>query len=334
MHKTSKITKTIILILIALFIGFQWVCINQVRSLLEFSGNGERTSQPEKMNVIQKVVIALFGVKNPRPIISDTPESIHLEYEEIEIKTDDGELISAWLINSDNNDNVTILFHGFASSKSSQLEEARYLHSKGLTVLLVDFRGCGNSSGNKTTIGYYEANDVKSVYEWVKRRFPDSSIILFGQSMGAAAILRATAKYDIHPDGIIIESIFDNLRKTIENRFDAIGFPTFPSANLMIIWAKILYKINVNEHNPVDYATHIDCSILVMHGKQDSRAKVDEGLSVYEQIASRNKKWVVFDGLGHESLIKGATIEWRQVMGDYVNAYNEREKNKKPANKR
>lgn len=325
-HKTIKNIKTFILILIALFIGFQWVCINQVRSLLEFSGNGERTSQPEKINVIHKVVIALFGVKNPRPIITDTPESIHIEYKEIKINTDDGEIISAWLINSDNNDNVIILFHGFASSKSSQLEEARYLHSKGLTVLLVDFRGCGNSSGNKTSIGYYEANDVKSVYEWVKNRFSDSSIILFGHSMGAAAILRATANYDIHPDGIIIESVFDNLRKTIENRFDAIGFPTFPSANLMIIWAQILYKIDVNEHNPVDYAKNIECPILVMHGKQDSRAKVDEGLSVYEHLASRNKKWVVFEGLGHESLIKGATIEWRYVMDDYLKSLNERKK--------
>lgn len=237
-----------------------------------------------------------------------------LKYETVVIKLDSGERISAWLINGESGDDIAILFHGFGSSKSSLLEQAQYLYSKGMSALLVDFRGSGESSGNRTSIGYYEAIDVKLTYEWTKKMFPDKEVILYGQSMGAAAILRAVAKYGVHPNGIIIESVFDNLKQTIDNRFDAIGFPKFPASNLMMLWAKIIYGIDGKGHNPVEYAGHVKCPILVMHGKHDVRAKVNEGHSVFEHVASKNKMWVVFDELGHESFIDGSTNKWKESI--------------------
>src|SRR3712207_7040402 len=53
----------------------------------------------------------------------------------------------------------------------------------------MDMSGHGGSAGNVTTIGYHEAADVAAAYQYAQTL--DDRVVLYGVSMGAAAILRA-----------------------------------------------------------------------------------------------------------------------------------------------
>jgi hypothetical protein len=52
--------------------------------------------------------------------------------------------------------------------------------------------------------------------------------------MGAAAVLRAVARCGVQPDAIIVESVFDNMLNTVRHRFEAMGVPSFPGAQLLV----------------------------------------------------------------------------------------------------
>ena len=130
--------------------------------------------------------------------------------------------------------------------------EARAFLDMGCSVLLVDFRGSGDSSESYTTVGYYEAEDVAAAVDYARKQLPHSKTILYGGSMGAAAVLRAVASCDVQPDAIIAEAIFDKMLNTVRHRFEAMGVPSFPSAQLLVFWGGRQAGFNGFAHNPVD----------------------------------------------------------------------------------
>ncbi len=91
------------------------------------------------------------------------------------------------------------------------LAEAYEFRYQGYNVLMVDFRAHGNSGGNTTTIGVREAEEVKLAYDYVSQ-MGEKKIILWGSSMGAVAIAKAVADYDIKPAGVILEMPFASLQ--------------------------------------------------------------------------------------------------------------------------
>ena len=77
----------------------------------------------------------------------------------------------------------------------------------GYNTLLVDFMGSGGSEGNQTSVGFFEAEEVKTCYDYVKRQ-SNAAVFLFGTSMGAVAMLKAIRDDAIAPDGILLECPF------------------------------------------------------------------------------------------------------------------------------
>lgn len=82
-------------------------------------------------------------------------------------------------------------------------------------------------------------DDVAGSMAYVRAISPHQPLILYGQSMGGAAIMRAIDVNDIQPDAIIIEAVFDKMLSTVQNRFSAMGLPSFPGAHLLVFWGGV-----------------------------------------------------------------------------------------------
>jgi uncharacterized protein len=131
---------------------------------------------------------------------------------------------------------VVILFRGYGGDKSGTISEARAFLEMGLAVLLVDFRGSGASSESYTTVGFIEAEDVAASVGYARQQLHHSKVILYGQSMGAAAVLRAIDACGVRPDAVIAEAVFESMLHTVQHRFEAMGVPSLPSAELLVFW--------------------------------------------------------------------------------------------------
>jgi uncharacterized protein len=135
--------------------------------------------------------------------------------------------------------------------------------------------------------------------------------------MGSAAILRAIAREGVTADAVIIETPFDRLINTARNRFNLMGLPAFPAAELLVFWGGVQQGFNGFEHNPVEYARSVKCPVLMMHGERDSRVTAEQARSIFDNLDGL-KRFRLFD-VSHEVIAVARPEEWREQVIDFLN---------------
>lgn len=174
--------------LIFAFTTINIIAYRQAWSMTHFVEGGQRTSPPETLSLLQKIKILFAGIHVTRPVDKATPADIPLPFQTFRFGGASNDNCEAWFIPADNAKAICIGFHPYTASKSSLLGPAKAFHNLAYDVLLVDFRGSGGSRGNDTTHGYREAEDVAAAVDFASRQWPKEPEILYGQSMGGAAI--------------------------------------------------------------------------------------------------------------------------------------------------
>ena len=216
----------------------------------------EKTVSPESLTAGEKIKTLIFGISNPRPENKLIPIT---DYETIKLKSN--KEIECWNINTLNSKGTIILFHGFSSEKSSLLDKSEIFKELGYNTFLVDFMGSGGSEGNQTTIGFLEAEQVKTCYDYLTEQ-GEKNIYFFGTSMGAVAIMKSINDCEITPKGIIIECPFGSMYQTVCARFKNMNAPTFPMAGLLVFCGGLQNGFWAFGHNPTKYAKKITCPTL------------------------------------------------------------------------
>jgi len=271
----------------------------------------EKTKDPKKLTIGQKIKTLVFGVSNPRPENKTFPTK---DYETIKLKSN--KEIESWSINTDNSKGTVILFHGFSGDKSSMLDKADIFLELGYNAFLVDFMGSGGSEGNQTTIGFLEAEQVKTCFEYLTEK-GEQNIYLFGTSMGSVAIMKAINDYDINPKGIIIECPFGSMYKTVCARFKTMNAPTFPMAGLLVFWGGLQNGFWAFGHNPTEYAKKINCSTLLLYGAKDEKVSREEIDNIFNNLVGQ-KKLKIYQEAGHENYLTKYKKEWTQDIKEFL----------------
>jgi uncharacterized protein len=307
----------------SLLIGFLLLNVWTFRhawAMTHYSYGGKSTIRPEEMSLLGRAAVVLTGVNLPRPVNNRTPADVDLAFETCRIHVPDGTELEAWHVPHLDGRATVLLFHGYGASKSKLLDEARAFHEMGCEVLLVDFRGSGGSSGDTTTLGVYESADVAATFDFARTLAEDRPLILFGRSMGSAAILRAIARDGVAPAGIIMECPFDRLLTTVKNRFRSIGLPSFPCAELLVFWGGVQHGMNGFAHNPMEDARGVKCPVLLMHGDQDKRVSLPEVQAVFANLPGW-KQLEIFPDVGHESCHRTRPDLWSQFVAEFLDRH-------------
>ncbi|MCC5848542.1 MAG: alpha/beta fold hydrolase [Verrucomicrobia bacterium] len=285
--------------------------------MLNFTDAGDRTSPPETLSFLEKSKVLLTGVNVPRPQATRPASDLATDVETLTFTSEDEISLEAWYVNRGDERPLVILFHGYAAEKSSLIPAAQAFLSLGTSVMLVDFRGSGGSSASYTTLGVHEALDVAAAVRFARESLGHSRVVVFGQSMGSAAILRAIAHHGVEPGGIILESVFDSMRHTVRNRFHAMGLPAAGGAELLVFWGGRQWNFNGFSHKPMDDAKSVNCPALFLHGALDPRATLAEARRVYDAVSSP-KVFSSFDDAGHVPLVQHAPERWRKKVSDLL----------------
>jgi pimeloyl-ACP methyl ester carboxylesterase len=316
--KTKYLLLALLIMVVAGFSLLNALAYNHAYAMTHFTAGGSRTKGPEKLSIPAKLKTLFVGVNIPRPASARSPSDLSRDCRVLTIAGGKDRLtLSAWYCNRGNETPLVILFHGYATEKTSLLPEARMFLDLGASVLLVDFRGSGDSSESYTTIGVHEAEDVAAVARYARGNLPHSVIVLFGQSMGAVAILRAIQQHGVAPEAVILEAVFDTLFNTARNRFNSMGVPSFPSAYLLVFWGGRQWKFNSFSHNAVEYAKSLNCPALFIHGANDPRATVAEGRRVFAAVPGP-KEFKVFKSAGHGSCASLYPDEWKAAVAKVI----------------
>lgn len=277
-----------------------------------FTADGvTKTDNPDKLTVAQKVQSLVLGVSNPRPVNTSKPATA---FETVQLKSN--KTIECWSIKADSAKGTVILFHGYGGQKASMLDKAEVLRSLGYNTFLVDLMGSGGSEGNQTTIGYKEAEQVKTSFDHVTQ-LGEKKIYLFGTSMGAVAIMKAIYDHKIKPEGIIIECPFGSMYKTVCARFNSMHVPTFPMAGLLVFWGGVENGFWAFGHNPTKYAQHITCPTLLMYGAKDEKVSKEETDDIFANLKGK-KELKIYPEAGHENYLRKYKNEWSQDVEKFL----------------
>jgi uncharacterized protein len=212
---------------------------------------------------------------------------------------------------------TVLLFHGHGSQKGALNDEAAVFQQLGYHTLQLDFRAHGSSGGNTTTIGFYEAEDVKLAWEYIAAK-GEKNILLYGASMGAATVSKAIADYNLSPSKIILEMPFASLNQAAAGRIKMMGLPPQPMASLLTFWGGTLHGFWAFGLKPAAYVKSIKCPVLLQWGLHDNRVMQEETDEIFKNISSP-KKLVVYKNSGHESFCDKEHDKWVSEVSRFLN---------------
>lgn len=254
-----------------LFVAANLVAYQHAYKFTHFTGAAVRTRDPKELSLFGKMGLLFTGIDNPHPQNKAWPLQ---PYKTVKIKSTT--TLDCWQIDTPGSRGTVVMFHGYAGEKSSLLTRADVFIHLGYSVFLVDFMGSGGSEGNQTSIGFTEAEQVRDCFDYIKSQ-GEQHILLFGTSMGAAAVLKAlNDDRGITPARVILECPFGSLYRTVAARFKLMGVPAFPMAGLLCFWGGVQNGYWAFGHNPANYARAVTCPTLLLFGEKDDRVSREE----------------------------------------------------------
>jgi fermentation-respiration switch protein FrsA (DUF1100 family) len=241
--------------------------------------------------VVLAILITLTGfveVNNalhPPRIIppGNTLRKYKIEYQSIDLITDDGIRLSAWYT-PPKNGAVILLAHGYGDNRPEWVHAL--LAKKKYGVLAWDARAHGESEGNISTIGYLEVLDVKAALEYVLAQTDVEYIGAWGGSMGGATIIRAAAQFP-QIEAVFIDSSFASL----DDEFNyLLPYPVInPLAKFI---ATIETGFSLDQVNPLNDIPKISPRpVYIVQGTGDTVAPPDSGEKLFNAAREPRYLW-------------------------------------------
>lgn len=199
----------------------------------------------------------------PGRSLDASPEAIGLEYESVNVTTEDNVSIHGWFVPAEADRGTVLFFHGNAGNISHRLESIEIFHDLGLNTFIIDYRGYGQSEGSPSEEGLYQDGEAAYRYLRDERAIPSGEIVVFGRSLGGAVASRTAAQFPV--GALIMESSF-----TSAPDLGADVYPFLP--------VRLLARF---EYPAEDYIQQVDLPVLVVHSEQDDIIPYHHGESLH-----------------------------------------------------
>ena len=146
--------------------------------------------------------------------------------EDIYIRSFDGLILHAEFLPAENPERIVLLSHGYrGTSFGSVAHMAEFLHENNSSLLFIDQRCCGESEGEYITFGAKEQYDILAWIQMIQNKLQQKNeageklpVYLYGQSMGASAVLMASGhELPENVKGIIADCGFHSMKMQLSD---------------------------------------------------------------------------------------------------------------------
>ncbi len=236
--------------------------------------------------------------------------------------TSDGQDLGAWFLPGRADRPVVLLLHGNGKCRSDFLDQAAIVAETGCSQLLVTLRAHGDSTGDFNDIGYSARHDVVAAVEWIEKHHAGRPILVFGQSLGAAAAIFAAEELGDRVVGYILDGPYRDLRTAVSNRMSLALPPGLDSIAYvgMVLVAPIL--VDLDRIAPVVAARAIppDVPVLILTGSADQKARPEEARDIAEGLGKR-AELVIVEGGTHGKLHLADNTTYRDAILAFIDRF-------------
>jgi fermentation-respiration switch protein FrsA (DUF1100 family) len=218
---------------------------------------------------------------HPEPLTADYTFKYDIPFEEMRIRINEKETLSAVLFKADAPKGMVIYFHGNARNVSKYAGKAKHFIDHGYSVLMMDYPGYGKSTGPLTEATIY-ANALH-MYEVGRKFFPPDSIILYGRSLGTGVAAQLAAVRDCKR--LVLEAPYYNMTDMAMRMA-----PIYPYGYMLD------YKFPTDEYLP-----KVTAPIVIIHGTDDHTIPLASGKKL-EKLLKSGDKFIPVAGADHNNL--------------------------------
>ena len=240
--------------------------------------------------------------------------------ESFRLSTPDGENLGAWYVDGKATEPVVLLLHGHGGNRGNCLRRGEMAASWGCSVLMISLRAHGDSTGDFDDIGYSARHDVVSAVDWIQQKHPDRPVVIWGQSMGAAAAVFAAQELGERVRGYILECPYQDLRTAVRNRTEYLlppGLDRLAYAGLLSVSPLVIPesdKISVIEAiGKIPPST----PVLILAGSCDRRARPEEARALHDRIQNHSQLAII-GGADHMQLMRTDPCGYGKTVQEFM----------------
>lgn len=243
----------------------------------------------------------------PDAVLESTPAVVGVPYEEVWIPLRNGQGVTErihgwWMPVSQQERGALLYFHGNGGNIGSNVNHAARFHRMGLSVLLVDYRGYGQSEGafpQEATV--YQDAQAAWNYLTQQRGYRPEQVMIFGHSLGGAIAINLAVQQP-QAAGLIVQGSFTSMGEMAHR--------TTPFSFLPINW------LLTQRFNSIEKVSRLEMPVFYIHGVEDREVPADMSQSLYEASPTPKHIWLV-PGAGHNGLADVAG----QAFFDQIKAF-------------
>lgn len=237
------------------------------------------------------VVNAYLYIKQPNMVfypleeIVATPKDWELDYEQVEINLQGNNKISAWYIPHPEADKTILFFHGNGGNISHRGDSLYIFHKLKFNVLIIDYPGYGESTGEPSENGLYQSANAAWQYLLTDKKIKEKNIIIFGRSLGGAVAVDLATK--VKAAGLILESTFSSLRDIVDVFFAQ--------------WSNVIYlRYSFDSLSKIKKVT---APVLMIHSPDDGVIPFELGQRLFTEI-TEEKRFLQIRGSHNEGFMQ------------------------------
>ena len=176
---------------------------------------------------------------------------------------------------------LILYFHGNSRSIKGWAKYARDFYRYNYDVVLVDYRGFGKSTGERSEAAML--NDMQFVYDRLREDVAEDHIIVYGRSLGSGFAAKLAA--DNRPRYLILDAPYYNFSRVIERLV-----PILP------VRFVLRYKLRSDR-----WIRQVRCPVYIIHGTKDRLIPINHSIRLQALNPARTTL-IRIPGGGHNNL--------------------------------
>ncbi|HTR36399.1 MAG TPA: alpha/beta hydrolase [Bryobacteraceae bacterium] len=211
------------------------------------------------------------------------------------LTTYDGVRLHAWWVPREGSPLVTLFLHGNAGNVTERARHIREITDAGSSVLVLDYRGYGRSSGWPTEAGLYRDSEAGFTH-LLGMGYREREIVLHGESLGTAVAIDLANRRPCA--GLILEAPFTS------------------AADVAATVLPVLGPMLVGGYNSLPKIRWIREPKLFIQGDRDEIVPLHLGQELYAAAQAPKSFWVI-PGAGHNDILETAGPNYRARLNAF-----------------
>jgi len=230
-----------------------------------------------------------------------SPQTYGLKFEPADIRTADGETLSAWWVPADEPRGTMLFFHGNAGNISHRLDYLLLFNRLRFNTLIVDYRGYGKSTGSPSEEGTYR--DAEAAWDYLRaaRSVQPQNLVIVGESLGGGVASWLAVK--VGPRAIVLLSTFTSVN----------------DLGAQIYWFLPVRLISRLGYDNAENLKRVKAPVFIAHSRDDNVIPFSHGKSLFDG-AAEPKTFLEMHG-GHNDGFIFTRPEWGAQLAAFLDKH-------------